>query len=160
MSLLLLVSTVMAISCNKNESAVEPTAAQQQETSVPGALATESKQQSLFTNSTSSTTETGYFKINKLENGNAAVEVVLDEAHRANGSKLKVQLVATDGDTNADEVFADLGDINGTTGAGGKSLVTLTTGDTPIKYDDLISMLGFRIRVTDGSKVVSEAVMM
>ena len=158
MSLLLLVSTVMVISCNKNESAVEPTAAQQQETSAPGALAAESKQQSLFTNSTSSTTETGYFKINKLENGNAAVEVVLDESLRADGSKLKVELVATDGDSNSDEVFADLGEINGTTG--GKNLITLTTGDTPIKYDDLISMLGFRIRVSDGSKVVSEAVMM
>jgi hypothetical protein len=158
MSLLLLVSTVMAISCNKNDSVVEPTAAQE-EISAPGAVATESKQQSLFANSSSST-ETGYFKINKLENGNAAVEVILDESLSASGSKLKVQLVAIDGDTNEDEVFADLGEVSSATGAGSKNAVTLATADTPIKYDDLITMQGFRIRVTDGSKVVSEAVMM
>lgn len=151
--LLLLVTTVLAISCNRNDdySQVEEKGGQSSE---PTPVAT--TKLSLYTDLSKPASESGVFKIGKLGNGNATVEVQLSESSRKDGAKYKTSLVAYDYSTKTDYEYADLGEVNGTTGVGGKTLVTMTGSTSPLTFEALNDFKGFRVRITNGNKVVSE----
>ena len=80
----------------------------------------------------------------------------MHEAFRKTGELYKASLVAYNEDSKTDLVYAELGDVNGTNGIGGKTLVTMKDQTSPLTYDMLKDFKGFRIRITNESKTISE----
>jgi hypothetical protein len=151
--LLLSFTTVFAMSCNKNDGYSEEKPKEEIEVPVPAAVSTKI---SLFQNLTSSETETGVFSITKHSNGNASVKVVMHEAFRKAGEQYKTSLVAYNVDSETDLIYAELGEVNGANGIGGKTLVTMKDQTVPLTYDMLNDFKGFKIRITKGAKTISE----
>ena len=145
-------TTVIAMSCNKNDGYSEEKPKEEIEVPVPAAVSTKI---SLFQD-LNSETETGEFNITKHSNGNASVKVVMHEAFRKAGEQYKASLVAYNEDSKTDLVYAELGDVNGTNGIGGKTLVTMKDQTSPLTYDMMKDFKGFRIRITNETKTISE----
>ena len=115
-------------------------------------------QQIVLVNDTSGTVlAAGTVRINELMDGNAAMEIMLKDSFRVSTASYQAALVAYDSTLKRDSVYADLGLINGSTGVVVKNPVIWGPTNQPISYDSLVSLNGYRVRVSTDSLVQAEA---
>ncbi len=99
----------------------------------------------------------GLVKINELSDGNISMEVSLADSFRLAEENYPAAIVKYDSVLHKDSVYADLGNISGTTGTVTKSPVVWNATNEPISYDTLKTLTGFRVQVITDSLVQAEA---
>ncbi|CAA9476055.1 MAG: hypothetical protein AVDCRST_MAG96-720 [uncultured Segetibacter sp.] len=112
----------------------------------------QSKTYILYNYSTGSPVEAGSFTFTELQNGGASAAINVSTGYRVAGVKFKATITVADAQ-GVELVYADLGDVDGTLGTGAKNPIISSGTNTPIKYNDLISKVGYTLKVMNGNNV-------
>lgn len=106
----------------------------------------------LFNYSNGSQVEAGGFVIEQLLNGNARISITLSEPFRQNN--VSFEAVINTKNENGDElIFANLGNLNGSSGTLSVSPVVASGSNLPIKFSELISRSSYYVKVLNGANV-------
>ncbi len=111
-----------------------------------------SKTYKLYNYSTGSAVEAGTFMFSELENGGASATINLSSGYRLAGVKFKSSITVADAQ-GVELVYADLGDVDGTSGTGEKNPIVSSGTNAAIKYDEIIAKTGYTVKVMNGSNV-------
>ncbi len=103
--------------------------------------------------SSGSSQAAGTFRILEQSNGNAAVEINLDQAFRINGARLNAVIVTTEETSGSELVYANLGQIDGGSARVLINPVMQLSNNRAISYDDLTSRTGYTLKLLNGANV-------
>lgn len=106
--------------------------------------------------STGTAVEAGKFTITELANGNAKLSIQLNDGYKVAGTKLKTTITVPQ-PANSELLFADLGDMDGTTGTLEVNPVVSGATNVAVKYNDIIQS-GYVIKVMNGSNLQASGV--
>ncbi len=133
------ISSFFLASCSKNED------------STP-AFQGRSKTYKLYNYSTGSAVEAGTFMFSELQNGGASATINLSSGYRLAGVKFKSTITVADAQ-GVELVYADLGDVDGTSGSGEKNPMVSSGTNAAIQYNEIIAKTGYTVKVMNGSNV-------
>lgn len=106
----------------------------------------------LYNYSTGSGVEAGTFTFTELQNGGTSAAININAGYRVPGVKFKATITVTDAQ-GVELVYADLGEVDGTSGTGSKSPLISSGTNNPIQYNDIISKTGYTVKVINGNNV-------
>lgn len=116
----------------------------------------ESSQIVLVNDTSGTAVNAGLAKINELSDGNISMEVSLADSFRTSEANYPAAIVKFDTTLQRDSVYADLGIIAGATGTVTKTPVVWGPTNEPISYDSLMSLSGFRVKISADTLVQAE----
>lgn len=112
-----------------------------------------SKTYMMYNYSSGSAVNAGSFTINELGDGNASLSVNLASGFLVPGVTLKSYVVLTDTTSGGELIYANLNDIDGTSGQATTSPVMSSSTNTAIRYTELISKIGYSVKVLNNTNV-------
>ena len=104
----------------------------------------------LYNYSSGSAVAAGTFTIHEQGNGYASLSIQLSSEYRVAGAKLPAYLTTAD---SSNLIFATLGEVDGSSGAGNINPVKTNSDNQPVKYSDLVNKKGYTVRVLNNSNV-------
>ena len=116
-----------------------------------------SKNYKLYNYSTGSPVEAVTFMFSELQNGGASATINLSSGYRLPGVKFKSTITVADAQ-GVELVYADLGDVDGTSGIGEKNPIVSSGTNASIQYNDIIGKTGYTVKVMNGSNVQAKGV--
>ncbi len=111
-----------------------------------------SKEYKLFNLSSGASLEAGTFTIAELENGNSKLTIRLNEGYRVPGAFLQSSITVTD-NSGVELVYANLNGVLGASGLGETNPVVASGSNANVKYNDIITKVGYTVKVLNGSNV-------
>lgn len=112
-----------------------------------------SKTYSMYNYSSGSAVNAGSFTISELSDGNASLSVSLASGFLVPGVTLKSYVVLTDSTSGGELIYANLNDIDGTSGQVTTSPVINSSTNTAIPYTELVSKTGYSVKVLNNTNV-------
>ena len=115
------------------------------------------KEYKLYNQSSGSPVEAGTFTIIELQDGNAALNVNISTAYRVPGVTLSAKLLSSIV-VGSELVYADLGNVDGTSGGASFNPVKVSATNLAVKYTDLIAKTGYVLRILNGANIQASGV--
>lgn len=116
-----------------------------------------SKEYKMYNSSTGVAVEAGLVTISELSDGNARVTVKLNANYRVSGVTYKSNVTTTDAG-GVELVFANLSDVDGSSGVGETSVLIASGSNLAVKYTDAISKIGYVVKVFSGANIQARGV--
>jgi len=98
-----------------------------------------SKNYALYNYSSGSAQPAGSFTLSEISGGNASLSIQLDQGYLVPGVMLKSYLIIKDTITGIELIYANLNDIDGSTGQATTSPIVNSSTNAPIGYDAIVS---------------------
>jgi hypothetical protein len=109
---------------------------------------TRTKEYRLYNSSTGSPLDAGAITFTQLPDSTASATINLASGYRINGVSMPASITTT---VSGNELtYASLANVDGTTGVSNTSVVR-GSSNIAVKYDTLITRIGFRIKVMNGA---------
>lgn len=107
----------------------------------------------LYNYSSGSPQVAGNFRIMEQRNGNAAIEINVDQAYRLPGTRFSAVIATFDETTEGQLVYANLGDVDGGAARAVINPVVELSTNRPIPYATLSARTGYSLRLLSGANV-------
>jgi hypothetical protein len=109
-----------------------------------------SKQYVLYNYSSGNATPAGTFTIQQVGDSNAALSIQLSSEYLVPNTNLQAYLTISD---TSNLIFSTLGIVNGNSGRAIINPVMTNGNNQPVKYNDLIGMIGYTVKVLNNSNI-------